>query len=859
MGTKQESSGMRPKDDWEELLLEETENIRQVFVTRSQFEQTIIHLLSDPNCPISGLQYDVKCPSPYVSFSIGITGPGSGDGTRSFSPHDNRGTECQVHYWRKSTLTIPLKLDSELEDFFESYWKSGFRTPSAGMPDLKRAEDTNVQARRTVEITLRKNQPCSLLFCDLDNFGQVNKERSHEDGDRIIKEFSAILENTTASKGVVLHGGGDEFMILLAGRGANRALELSYDIKEQVELYDFQTKDIHLGVSIGISTTEGVENASFDDLLRSSNKALNEYAKKPKKGVARFLPEDIVKDNRGAAAQRLNLALCIIKSNMISHCPFASVWLNSLSQAVYNCITEDVLSLGSIQETVDSFLEWASLSSLSIDDSQSAVSHDEGFRVRPSIARIDIPIAIAHGIFRAMLFRSETDRAPQLELAYDDREGVALLLSDNTRIWSSPGDSKGWPHRYDLGSVWTGNADFPQEQWSLPRALLIKIGNDAPFLPRSIFAGKPIFVDDRPSNSGGLPDFWEATIARLVAEVNRNPNLGAVYLLGDHDFGAQTVARLKDIESWADNLDQLSFKTGMPNKEIRHASSLLVNKVHFPTNEEDLLINLTNVLRPGHTVLPCAESVSSTSERFIRRKPDMSEMLLSENDGCRVKTIAEAYPIVIDIVRQNEETETIRDQAGQELRELVDFKVHLTNPHENQVPTFYKEEKKSLDAYFEQEFLSPTGLFGSEFMATSQLDAVLDHLVKIIKDSERQFATRRAILVVPHKVREGRDISPLGLVSVRLVPRFLPGRVRISFSFTWRTVEALIGFPYSLYGSVRYSEHLTELISNKLKPQTENEKRIEMGEVSYIAHSLHIFIDQFGQNIARAIVNNANI
>jgi hypothetical protein len=69
-------------------------------------------------------------------------------------------------------------------------------------------------------------------------------------------------------------------------------------------------------------------------------------------------------------------------------------------------------------------------------------------------------------------------------------------------------------------------------------------------------------------------------------------------------------------------------------------------------------------------------------------------------------------------------------------------------------------------------------------------------------------------------------------------------------------VEALVGLPYSLYGSVQFSEHLTKQIRERLP--RENLRRVEMGEVSYIAHSLHFFIDQYDQSIAKRIVDDAS-
>jgi len=106
-------------------------------------------------------------------------------------------------------------------------------------------------------------------------------------------------------------------------------------------------------------------------------------------------------------------------------------------------------------------------------------------------------------------------------------------------------------------------------------------------------------------------------------------------------------------------------------------------------------------------------------------------------------------------------------------------------------------------------------------------------------------------------VDQGQDLSPLGLVSIRIIPAFTGARTVLHFSFTWRTVEAFVGFPYSIYGSVCYAQRLVQLVRARLAP--EPARVVDAGQVSYIAHSLHFFLDTYGQNIARRIIDEASL
>jgi hypothetical protein len=156
-----------------------------------------------------------------------------------------------------------------------------------------------------------------------------------------------------------------------------------------------------------------------------------------------------------------------------------------------------------------------------------------------------------------------------------------------------------------------------------------------------------------------------------------------------------------------------------------------------------------------------------------------------------------------------------------------------------------------LEKYFDREFCRPDGLFRKQLDLGDQLRVVVEHVVRSV--TEWGFNTRRAILVVPH-VPTGGQPAPLGLVSVRILPRTIGIRTKVDFSFTWRTVEALVGLPYSLYGSVCFSEYLIRMINEEIS----GHRTVELGELSYIAHSLHLFADEHSLAITKRIIDDAS-
>ena len=842
---------MKPENKWEEVLQNEIERIAEIYITSTEFGRLIRKILDHQHCLLAGLQYAIECPSPFEGWDIGIASTGEPD-SRTYNPGDNRSTSVRIKYWLKeerATIKNPTLI--LLEKLFSSFWKPSIRTEKAGIPSC-------VYAQNMVEDCKRNGLLCSMLFCDLDNFKTVNTLYLASGGDLVIKKFGAILEKVARkTTGIVLHRSGDEF-IILTKTATEGALLLAYNIYKAFTSYDFELDDVSLGLSIGVTAFTN-EDETFAKLENDANNAMNNV-KADKKGRARFVTANEIPIPKGNLEYKLNLAHCILRSSITSENPFANVWLNCLSTHVSSTVKSNGCDYGVIEKAIKDFMFWADIELLTDETIKSSVPREFGVDNVPSAGAIDYCFSIAHGLLRANIInRQETWTLSSVTIKYSpDLSNVGLVCNDGEKehqLWSLEASAE-MTEEFEIGPSWELESKDTLVSLQACRAILIQIGHGGyPGMPLSLFADR-IIVDDRPVRGGGLPDFWEATIARLVTKVLNNPNIAAVYVVGNYEYAKRTVEKLKGIASWAADDGLTSYKTAMSTQDIQTAVSLLDGKIRFITETNEIIADFANVLRAGHEIKPVLQDTELVTRRFLRREVQLNEMALGKYDGCRVKTIAEAYPLVMEIARKAPEENSIIDQAGCLLRELVDFKVNLTNPCQDMVPTFYKNEKDSLDEYYEREFQKPTGLFGKVFHETKQLDAVISHMANSMSDPNNTYATRRAILVVPHNIEQDKEIAPLGLVSIRIISRFDQNQIRLHYSYTWRSVEAFVGFPYSLYGSVKFGNYLTDEIKKRLKP--EQQRFVQMGYISYIAHSLHLFIDVYGQNIARRIIDDAS-
>lgn len=97
----------------------------------------------------------------------------------------------------------------------------------------------------------------SLVYIDLDNFKQYNDTFGHPTGDRILREFAAIVRGNIRDVDTPVRYAGDEFVVLLAGTDLEEARNVAERIRRSVEghvfLRDEAPGEIRLTISAGVA------------------------------------------------------------------------------------------------------------------------------------------------------------------------------------------------------------------------------------------------------------------------------------------------------------------------------------------------------------------------------------------------------------------------------------------------------------------------------------------------------------------------------------------------------------------------------------------------------------------------------
>lgn len=134
---------------------------------------------------------------------------------------------------------------------------------------------------------MAKKQPgelCALMLLDMDDFNHVNQEEGAAFADAVLQEVADILKAETRPDDIRVRMGGDEFMVVLKGRGKAGAGVTGPRIASRVkELFHQLDKDINISVSIGMCASEVVDE--YSGLYRCAESTLK-YVKENCQGTS---------------------------------------------------------------------------------------------------------------------------------------------------------------------------------------------------------------------------------------------------------------------------------------------------------------------------------------------------------------------------------------------------------------------------------------------------------------------------------------------------------------------------------------------------------------------------------------------
>nr|WP_230646544.1 GGDEF domain-containing protein [Bradyrhizobium sp. Leaf401] len=765
----------------------------------------------------------------------------------------------------------------ELANF---HW--GDRDPLTLLPFLKSAgTDTRVLAY-AMEASDR-GQCIAVLNTDLDKFKSINDDFSYEVGNAVLSEFGERFRTHFEDLGVVIRHGGEEFSAVLTHPDPIVILGRVEAFRAKMEKEPIRAIGRPNTCSIGLSVYYDGDVRAISGSIQELVKQAEDAEHRAKADGRNCIRLNAVTGTKAfARLSRSDMIQAALEARLDLDQTRSSVTPGDAGTLLRNLVADRILG-SSMMDAPMAAEEVARVVGVSFDDAPREAD------ARPPSLSFAVPIrtwatAVAWGYLQAA-YSGGPFPAPADVLRFEVRDGgdeqYSLVLvidhgSRETTIRIAPVTAESANvSLVEIGRPWFPEARAPTDAviryaapdsepgYALSPCLLLPIGDGAIALAKSMrhLVADIVEIDDRPVAGGGLPDFWQSNVSRTVRACLRNPNIRWIIVLGKSANAKATLGRL--------DMDEDSWKRGMHDLQRRISISLEhllvfrerkigIQRIEDPDFQvvRDAIYGVTSSIEANASTPPTINLEEEAKRRRISVAPQTENIRLLPMDGLRTTTLTDAYPQAINLLRSSDAPFQI-ESSQRRFREFSTFKLVLTTPYVETVPDYWKGEKESLDDYVEKNFGRQDGLFGKPLHAENDGKPSLyrfgiDATVAAVR-AERP--TRRIFL--PVSATEGRFDQPLGLCAIQVMPRFRDGKCYLDFQWIWRTVEALVGFPFSAYGSISWSKQFFDTVTAALL-ESDGKANVELGELTYLALSFHMFLDDGDTEIARAIVQDVS-
>ena len=749
-----------------------------------------------------------------------------------------------------------------LKDLAKTLWGDDMR-PAGGL--AWKRESVRVRLPKSVE-RLREQSPAkgsiAILYGDLDKFKDLNDQAGHEKGDEAIRMVNRELHDLCLHHGgLPFHPSGDEYYLILPDVGLLPMMKALYDLRQRIKQHVFEGPDGRqhtTDLTLGLQFLR--EEVTFDRVAKAITEA--EDATKAVAGstAASVAGSDAESRDRDKRRGRLSIAsvagvvgtttsalefarfgaVMVRRRACLSRPTFSDPRLGMVELVAQNHGAADVEAL---TDAIEHLRKWLDIQTIA------ACSMGSLLQEQPTqgIPQIALALAVASGILRAK-HAADQSVPNDLRVAFaSDGSSVQVLLEGNV-IWGEV--LEGSPE-IEQAEILTpncrrGSAPLIGLQVGLSDRPAFKCGNE---LPRDMFS-HVVVIDDRPNSGGGLPDFWQVAVAQVCQSAATGAGIPYVFAWGKTCDSSETVRRLRQDVDWS--VDEIASLADINSEAVRELRPVLKKNLVLVNSAEQLVASLYEIA-PVEVTEPPDESGSGSAASDILRRKMLESQALDFIDGVRCRTAAQAYPIIIDVLRRAAVRQSA-DDAFQTLRELIAFKLVLEAPQQDAVPAYLQGQSEDMQRYAEEVLLKPQSRIGKIIEERGQVNAFKQELASCYNTGAQHRSTRRAILVVPHVPKMDGLPSPEGLVSIWASPRIDDGSEGniVDWVFVWRTVEAFIGLPYSLYGSIQLAQ---SLLSQVLPTGATAGTQLRMGQITYVALSLHMRVDGVHRRIAKRIVD----
>ncbi len=122
----------------------------------------------------------------------------------------------------------------------------------------------------------------SIILLDIDKFKKINDTYGHLVGDKVLIQFTKLVQSVLRKYDKLGRMGGEEFLVFLLNCDTNEAYKISERIRKILENSPINVEgmDLKVTASFGVSSWDPKIHKSLDDLLRAADEAVYEAKRK---------------------------------------------------------------------------------------------------------------------------------------------------------------------------------------------------------------------------------------------------------------------------------------------------------------------------------------------------------------------------------------------------------------------------------------------------------------------------------------------------------------------------------------------------------------------------------------------------
>lgn len=142
------------------------------------------------------------------------------------------------------------------------------RDPLTGCYNRQRLEEL---ARESLAASQKEHLPMSVLLLDIDHFKRINDEFGHSTGDKVLKDFTAVIRQVLDKNKPFIRWGGEEFLVFCPHLSMKEAKDFAEKLRRLVSSRKLGGLDVTC--SIGVAVWHGRVD-SFQAIFKRVDQAL---------------------------------------------------------------------------------------------------------------------------------------------------------------------------------------------------------------------------------------------------------------------------------------------------------------------------------------------------------------------------------------------------------------------------------------------------------------------------------------------------------------------------------------------------------------------------------------------------------